>query len=98
MNAFTYPGPDRRESERRALPAGFCEDQHLAHWERKKYEEKLTRVTAELATVRAALQKILDADESPAASGGEIWYAEAVYQPIGEARAALASIKQGGAE
>ena len=47
------------------------------------------RLAAESEARRAALHKIVDAADSPAADGGEIWYAEAVSGPIDAARAAL---------
>lgn len=48
---------------------------------------------AENAKLRGLLQNIVEAHNSPAASGGEMWYAEAMSDAVEKVIAALAETK-----
>ena len=114
MNALTFPGPDRRESERRAAASAteFARGQKFG---RHEADELVARLTAERDALASAIRRKVDDAEQAVfeawlervAPGGDVeqvqhqWVLTVDFEEHNAewawARAALASIKQGGA-
>ena len=56
----------------------------------EKIQTDVSALHAENAKLRGLLQNIVEAHNSPAASGGEMWYAEAMSDAVEKVIAALA--------
>jgi len=69
--------------------------QQERHAKETAQREADARLIAAAPDLYAALQAIVDASDSKAAQGGEMWWAEAVYPAVDAARAALKRAQEG---